>query len=420
MRFIGCDEKFDGHGFTIKVSRKDRAKSWFWNQIDHEYRQRKVQRLSSIPSHLPVCFLTPKKSIGLWLLTEADTDFVGAGGPTGYTYNVVRSEADDIIFRHAGESGAHIFDGTKVSSLDFVPSNLSPSTDPDCEIPDPGRARSAAWSRKDGTSGVVNFDYLVDASGRQGMVSTKYLKNRKPNTGSQLQSVANWAYWTNGGVCQKGTPREGCPYFEALSDASGWTWFIPLHNGTWSVGVVMNDKVLAQSKRESGLDSKGVYLQRIKETPGLAPLLADAKQITEVKSASDWSYNAPAYASPYVRIAGDAGCFIDPFFSSGVHLALTAGLSAATTICASIKGQIPEMSAATWHSKKVSESYTRFLIIVSSALKQINEKEEPVIADYDEKSFERAFKHFRPGKLYPLAAMYLAYKDFILTKTLPQ
>ena len=25
---------------------------------------------------------------------------------------------------------------------------------------------------------------------------------------------------------------------------------------------------------------------------------------------------------PYARVAGDAGCFIDPFFSSGVHLAM--------------------------------------------------------------------------------------------------
>ena len=82
----------------------------------------------------------------------------------------------------------------------------------------------------------------------------------------------------------------------------------------------MNQKVLTERKRESGLDSKGVYLEAIKETPGLAPLLADATLVTDVKSASDWSYNAPAYASPYVRIAGDAGCFIDPFFSSGVHL----------------------------------------------------------------------------------------------------
>lgn len=286
-----------------------------------------------------------------------------------------------------------------MNSIEFVPSGLPRSDDPDCEIPDPGRPVSASWVNKDtGDAGSIKFDYLVDASGRQGLVSTKYWKNRKMNTGAQLQSVATWGYWTGGGIVEKGTSREGCPYFEAIADASGWTWYIPLHNGQWSVGVVMNQKVLADKKRAAG-DGKNVYLQTIRETPGLQALLENGELVTELRSASDWSYNATAYSSPYLRVAGDAGCFIDPFFSSGVHLALTGGFSAATTICASIKGQTSEIGAAIWHTKKVSESYTRFLVIVSTALKQINEKDEPVISDFDEKTFERAFKHFRPSKL---------------------
>ncbi|TVY43292.1 Flavine halogenase [Lachnellula subtilissima] len=360
MRFIDCDEKFDAHGFRIKKG---------------------------------ATFKLNSKEPG-------STDFVAAGGPQGYAYNVVRSESDELLFRHAGESGAHIYDGFKVKTVDFVPSGLPRSTDPECEIPDPGRAKSATWTRsKDGASGVVNFDYLVDASGRQGLMSTKYLKNRQMNNGEQLQSIANWGYWTNGGTFGIGTAQEGNPYFESLHDGSGWAWYIPLHNGQCSVGVVRNQKVLAQKKRDSGLDSKAIYLDTLKYNAGMRDLLAAATLVSDVKSASDWSYNAPAYASPYVRIAGDAGCFVDPFFSSGVHLALNAGLSAATTICASIKGQVSELAAATWHSKKVAASYTRFLIVVSSALKQILEGEEPVISDYDEKSFERAFQHFRPSKL---------------------
>jgi len=341
----------------------------------------------------------PFHSIERLLLTPIlATNFVAAGGPQGYAYNVVRSESDEIIFRHAGESGAHIFDGFKVNSLEFTPSGLPRSTDPDCEIPDPGRPTSATWKSKDGATGVVNFDYLVDASGRQGLMSTKYLKNRIMNSGEQLQSVANWGYWTNGGEYGIGTEQEGYPYFESLHDGSGWSWYIPLHNGQVSVGVVRNNQVLTQLKRDTGSDGKTIYLNTLKNNKGMNELLSAATLVTDIKSASDWSYNAPAYASPYVRIAGDAGCFVDPFFSSGVHLALNAGLSAATTICASIKGQLPEMSAATWHSKKVAASYTRFLIVVSSALKQILEGDEPVVADYDEKSFDRAFQHFRPSK----------------------
>lgn len=41
------------------------------------------------------------------------------------------------------------------------------------------------------------------------------------------------------------------------------------------------------------------------------------------ESASDWSYSASAYSSPFVRLVGDAGCFIGPLYSG--HLAINSG-----------------------------------------------------------------------------------------------
>ena len=139
------------------------------------------------------------------------------------------------------------------------------------------------------------------------------------------------------------------------------------------------------------------YRESLKLVPGIENLLSEAKQVSEIKAASDWSYSASTYASPYVRIAGDAGCFIDPFFSSGVHLAMASGLSAALTICAARRGDCEERDAAEWHSKKVAEGYTRFLLVVLSALKQIRRQDEPVLADWDENGFDRAFAFFRPS-----------------------
>lgn len=285
-----------------------------------------------------------------------------------------------------------------MTSIEFKPSGLTPSTDDESGLPDPGRPASVTWSTKSGSSGTVDFEYLVDASGRNGLVSTKYLKNRMMNPGHQLQSIANWGYWTNGGQYGTGTPQEGYPYFEALSDQTGWIWYIPLHNGQVSVGVVKHSKALTAKKRETGMDSKGIYLDHVKTNPEISKLLKDGTLVSDIKTASDWSYSAGAYASPYIRMAGDAACFIDPFFSSGVHLALNAGLSAAATICSSLKGQTSELTAAKWHSKRVDASYSRFLIVVTSALKQILQGDEPVISDFNEGDFDRAFKHFRPGK----------------------
>lgn len=122
---------------------------------------------------------------------------------------MIRSEADELLFKHARESGAKTFDLTKVNSVDFEPvDNASDG------LSNPGRPVSASWSRKDGTSGTISFEYFIDATGRQGLLSTKYLKNRSYNQG--LKNIANWGYWKGAGDWGVGTPRQGSPYFEAL------------------------------------------------------------------------------------------------------------------------------------------------------------------------------------------------------------
>ncbi|KAH6851189.1 O-methyltransferase-domain-containing protein [Chaetomium sp. MPI-CAGE-AT-0009] len=348
LEFIDCYEQFNAHGFIKKNGAA--------------FRLNKTQ-------------------------PEAYTDFIAAGGPNGHAWNVVRSEADELLFNHAVTCGVRAFDTTKVDAVQFE--------EGDGETTGPGRPVSASWKRKDGTSGTIAFQYIVDASGRYGLLSTKYLKNRKFN--QSLKNIANWAYWKGGGTYGKGTHKAGSPFFEALRDASGWCWFIPLHDGTHSIGIVQNQEMATAKKRASGSPStKDFYTQSLDLVPGIKALLSEAELVSDVKSASDWSYSADTYAFPYARIAGDAGAFIDPFFSSGVHLAVLGGVSAAVTIAASIRGDCEEKAAASWHSKKTAESYTRFFLVVSSALKQIRMQEDPVIQDLDEEGFQRAFDLFRP------------------------
>lgn len=127
---------------------------------------------------------------------------------------MVRSESDDLIFRHAGKSGAEIFDGVKVESIEFGESS-GIDLPADSKVADLGRPVSATWKGKDGSTGSVKFDYLVDASGRMGIVSTKYMKNRKYNQG--LKNVASWGYWSGTDQYAMGTKRQNQPYFEALT-----------------------------------------------------------------------------------------------------------------------------------------------------------------------------------------------------------
>jgi len=111
-----------------------------------------------------------------------------------------RSEFDKILLDHAEITGTQVFQSTKVLSLDFSGE----------------RPVSAQWTHGPSShSGTITFDYLIDASGRAGLMSNRYLKNRRFN--ASLKNVAMWAYWRNTDVYARGAAAEGAPYFEALS-----------------------------------------------------------------------------------------------------------------------------------------------------------------------------------------------------------
>ncbi|KAG2104374.1 putative halogenase [Suillus discolor] len=322
---------------------------------------------------------------------EGYTDFI-ALNPDNGSWNVIRSEFDDLLFQHASKSGANVFDNIRVTEFQF----------------EGERPVSANW--KDASTGIegrISFSYLVDASGKNGIMSTKYLKNRRYN--QALNNVACWGYWDGAGTYMPGTTRQNAIFVEALEDESGWAWFIPLHDGSTSVGIVMDQESSNRKKKASRAASGGSgsnllahYKQELlSNAPGVLKLMGNATLRNDgtpmaVKSASDFSYSAPSYAGDHYRLAGDAGAFIDPFFSSGVHLALTGGLSAALTISASIRGLCSEDDAQRWHTSKIATSYTRFLLVVLGTYKQIRNQSMPVMSDVDEDNFDRAFDLIRP------------------------
>ncbi|PSE20862.1 hypothetical protein C7G68_19065, partial [Acinetobacter baumannii] len=273
LRFVELEEEFDRHGFEKKYG---------------------------------ATFKITEKN-------PAYTDFAASLGEGGYSWNVVRSESDEIIFRYAGKCGAKTFDGTNVESLTFEPYPHE-GFDESVHLANPGRPVSANWSRKDGSSGVIKFDYIIDGSGRNGLISTKYLKNRSFNQG--LKNIANWTYWKGAKRFNVGEQNENSPLFEALKDGSGWVWAIPLHNDTISVGVVARQDAFFEKKKESGLSGEAFYKEYLKLAPQIKnELLRDATIVSDIKQATDWSYSASAYAGPNFRLIGDAGCFVDPYFS---------------------------------------------------------------------------------------------------------
>lgn len=183
-------------------------------------------------------------------------------------------------------------------------------------------------------------------------------------------------------------------------DGSGWVWCLPLHNGTVSVGAVVRKDIFAEKKKAMPEDTKDSELlwHLVQLAPMISQWFETAELCSPVRQAADYSYSSVAYSGPYFRIAGDAGCFIDPFFSSGHHLAMSSALAAATSIQASIRGDCTEVDASKWYARKNDEGYTLFLLVVMAALAQIRFQNQPVLADFEEHDFDRAFSIIRPGE----------------------
>ena len=169
-----------------------------------------------------------------------------------------------------------------------------------------------------------------------------------------------------------------------------------------SVGIVQNQDLSTKKKRAMGsLSPLDFYMESLKLAPTGWAFISKGHLVSDIRHSSDWSYSTSACSSPYTRIAGDAGCFIDLYFSSSINLAYAASLSAAMTIRASQRGDVDELTAAKWHSNKVAEGYTRFLLIVMSVTKQIWAGEQDFLSDWDDDGFDIAFNAFKPSTAPP-------------------
>ena len=132
---------------------------------------------------------------------HADTDFVALGA-TNNAWNVVRSEFDHLLLKHAASAGVHVYEQTRVTDIIFdtsasspQPLPSSPVSPPSCfrggrqrsssvvgfapstatGLPPSRRPRSVIYETAFGGKQEITFDYLVDASGRAGLMSTKYV-----------------------------------------------------------------------------------------------------------------------------------------------------------------------------------------------------------------------------------------------------
>jgi flavin-dependent dehydrogenase len=222
-----------------------------------------------------------------------------------YSFQVRRSEFDKILFDNARAKGAETIEECRVTSVDFPA--------------DGGGVVTAATA--DGETRRFKGRFVVDASGRDTFLASR-LKLKQRNR--RHESAAVFGHFTGAERLQG--RDEG--HISIFWFAKGWFWFIPLSDGTTSIGAVSRPDIF---KNRDG-DMTTLFEELIQSCPALAHRLRHATLTGPATGTGNYSYAAETITGPGYVLIGDAAAFIDPVFSTGVYLAMNSGFLAADTV----------------------------------------------------------------------------------------
>jgi flavin-dependent dehydrogenase len=215
------------------------------------------------------------------------------------TWQVLRSEFDQMLLDNAREKGAEVMEETAVREL----------------IQENGAVVGVQAAAKNGDPLEFRAPITIDASGRDALaVSRKGWKKRDP----YLNKIAIWTYYK--GALRDPGLDEGATTVAYLPE-KGWFWYIPLPENIVSVGVVAEKDYLYQDTR----DIAGIFQREIKNNTWIEEHLQPGCQTGPYRVTGEFSYRSQHCAANGLILAGDAFAFLDPVFSSGLFLALRSG-----------------------------------------------------------------------------------------------
>ena len=244
------------------------------------------------------------------------------------SYQVRRSEFDEILFRRAQGVVAEARENCRVREVDLGDAKSPP--------------RVSATDR-DGTAREWRAKFVVDATGRDTLVANKMkIKRRNP----AHNSSAMYGHFRN---AVRDCGREEGNIIILWFD-HGWFWFIPLKDGVTSVGAVVWPYYM--KARDKPL--REYFMDTIAMCPPLQQRLANAELIAEPEATGNYSYCADVCQGENFVLVGDAYTFIDPVFSSGVMLAMNSAFAGADVIDARIRGDAPAEARARARFEHVS------------------------------------------------------------------
>jgi flavin-dependent dehydrogenase len=246
------------------------------------------------------------------------------------TWQVVRSEFDQLLLDNARQHGAEICQGFRVVDVLF----------------EGDRAHGVRVQDPSGKTEAVYASVVVDASGQSSLIANRLrLRERDPI----LKKASLWTYYR--GAQRESGLDEGATLILATAEKKGWFWYIPLADDVVSIGVVSSLDYLFRW-RERGAPAQGggaIFQRELERCPAVARRIAGAERITGFYSTRDFSYCCQRVAGEGWVLIGDAFGFLDPIYSSGVFLALKSGEWAADAIVEGIgRGDLSAEQLGRW------------------------------------------------------------------------
>lgn len=272
----------------------------------------------------------------------------GLPGTPDHAFQVDRATFDQWLLERAKEVGAVVREGERVVSA------TTPDQSGGGEVV---VMTTATHATERGTipDGRYTARYLIDATGQDAVLG------RLNKTTRPLEDFGLGAAFTHFEELTPEIDEELCVTrrgnIKVMFVDDGWCWAIPLGGRRISIGLV--------SRR------RGIKPEWLEETIAASPLLtritAGAKRVRRPQLLTSWSFHNAKQHGARWTCTGDAACFIDPVFSSGVSLGMVGATHVADTILeAFAKGQEGDATLMDAHALHVSHGYTSFATLVNS------------------------------------------------------
>ncbi|HSD09893.1 MAG TPA: NAD(P)/FAD-dependent oxidoreductase [Candidatus Binatia bacterium] len=237
------------------------------------------------------------------------------GVDRNYTYHVDRGLFDMMLLRHAGDLGADVREGVRVSRVD-------------CEG-DPFPVITATAGGKDFRTPVR---VVLDASGRHTTLGSQ-LRLKVTDPVFNQFAIHTWFE----GFDRGSGPKADYIFIHFLPVINTWVWQIPVTTSVTSFGVVTQKESFAKSRASR----EQFFWDCIGTRPELLEKLRQSRQVRPWKEEGDYSYAMKQICGTGFALIGDAARFVDPIFSSGVSIALNSARLVAVDVLRGLERGVP-------------------------------------------------------------------------------